>query len=185
MSDVDDHMRQILAERARVLARRGQLSTREKVGEPVAVMLIGGEQMGIMVSYLQTIVRIPKVTPVPRLPPWMPGVIQIRGTVVCLVDLASWLGLTQSDEARYLAIIGRENQLLGVRVAGVAGVREIFADELVVRQAIQRDASELPVRFTTRDLLTVLDIERLFALVDLRGKSEPISRTCPGPMSVT
>lgn len=167
--EMDDKAREILQARARALSQRGLVGTRQVAGEPVAVLIVGGESMGLPVSYLQSIIRLPPVTPVPHLPPWIPGVIQIHGTVISVIDIARWLGLTNCAEAPYLAVLKLEGRQVGVCVAGVAGVREIFTDELVEQQTAQRNASDLPIRYTTRDLVAVIDVERLFALVDQRA----------------
>lgn len=175
MTDLDERTRDILATRARALSQRGQVGTRELAGESVAVLMVGGESIGLPVSYLQSIIRLPPITPVPHLPAWIPGVIQVRGIVVSVVDVARWLGLAQNTEAPYLAVLKIENRLLGMLVAGVAGVRQIFADELVEQQVAQRNTSDVPIRYTTRDLVAVLDVENLFALADQRSTRQPVS----------
>lgn len=178
--ELDEKTRETLLARARVLSQRGLVGTRELAGEPVAVLSVGGESMGLPVSYLQSIIRLPPVTPVPHLPPWIPGVIQVHGTVVSVIDIARWLGLTQSTESPYLAILKLESRQLGVFVAGVAGVRQIFTDELVEQQTAQRNASDLPIRFTTRDLVAVIDVERLFVLADQRAARQSVSAVLAG-----
>jgi purine-binding chemotaxis protein CheW len=168
MTDLDEPTLRLLQLRARELAKRGQVEERRAAGEPVAVVVVGGERLGLPVSSLVSIIRVPHITEVPELPGWMSGLVQIRGTLLTVVDISSWLGLPQRNAPAYLALLEESRRPLGILVEGVAGVREIFVDEIAEQRGGGESEKALPIRFTTRDLVAVLDIERLFAAMDQR-----------------
>lgn len=170
MIELDEKTRTLLRLRASELAKRGQVEERRTMGEPVAVVLVGGERMGLPVSRLHSVIRVPPITEVPGLPRWMPGLVQVRGTLFTVVDISRWLGLPQRTTPAYLAMLEESRRSLGVLVEGVAGVREIFADEIAEQRGAGDANGAVPIQYTTRDLVAVLDIERLFAATDLRRK---------------
>ncbi len=168
MTDLDQRTLQLLQLRASALAKRGQIEERRSAGEPVAVVLVGGERLGLPVSSVLSVIRVPPITQVPELPPWMTGLVQVRGTLVTVVDIACWLGLPKRNPLAYLALLENDRRPLGLLVEEAQEVREIFVDEIAEQQSATERGKALPTRFTTRDLVAVLDIERLFTVMDQR-----------------
>jgi purine-binding chemotaxis protein CheW len=178
MPVIEDRTQSILQERAKELARRGRVESRESTGESVAVFHVGDESMAVPVQYLKSVIPVPAITPVPGQPPWMVGVLQVQGVVVSAVDLALWLGAPRARQSKlqtepatqhgYLALLELKQRLLGLVIDGVAGVREIFLDEIVEKQAIENTPGTLPVRWLTRDLVAVLDVQGVFELASRR-----------------
>lgn len=169
MSRMDDRSRELLMERARELAARAQTRERTAVGELVALVRVGGEQMALPASAVRGVLRAPAITPVPGLPAWMPGLVQLRSRILSVVDPTLLFGLSADTTRNYLTLLEYERRPLGLLVVEVAGVRQIYADEIVEQSNVTLGEGAMPVSFTTRDLTTVLDIERLFALADLRS----------------
>lgn len=54
---------------------------------------LGDESFGLPVSQVQEIIRLPAITPVPRMPAHIRGVANLRGRVIPVVDLRVRLGL--------------------------------------------------------------------------------------------
>jgi purine-binding chemotaxis protein CheW len=80
--------RAILEERASRL-RPTVADDAEENGEraPVALLALGGEEMGIELSAVHEFVSVNAVTPVPCCPPHILGQINLRGDIVTLVDV--------------------------------------------------------------------------------------------------
>jgi chemotaxis signal transduction protein len=185
MTHLDEQTRQLLRLRASELAKRGHVEERRSVGEPVAVFLAGRERIGLPVSSLLSVIRVPPITEVPELPQWMPGLVQVRGTLMTVIDISLWLGLPQRTAPAYVALLEESRRPLGLLVEGVAGVREIFADEISEQRGAGEADGTLPIQFTTRDLVAILDIRRLFAVMDRRRQqaASSSSRQPPGDHS--
>lgn len=170
MTELDVQSREVLQARAKELARRRRVEERQSTGEFVAVFEIAGERMALPVFSLKSVVRVPNITRVSGQKPWIAGLIQVQGNVISVIDLTRWLGLTGRARGHYLALLEHKHRSLGLLVDGVAGVREIFSDEIVVKQVSNVVGGALPVRWTTRDLVSVLDVARLFELADQRNR---------------
>jgi chemotaxis signal transduction protein len=109
----------------------------------------------------------------------MPGLVQIGGRILSVLDMAHWLELPSSPVSAYLVLLEESQRALGLLVEGVSGVLQIFPDEIVEQSSAADAAGGLPISFTTRDLVNVIDVERLFTLVDSRASSPPVSHHAP------
>ena len=58
------------------------LETTEKESKQYIVVMVGSEQYGIDISYIDNIVRMQKITRVPKVQTYFKGVINLRGEVV-------------------------------------------------------------------------------------------------------
>ncbi len=150
---------EILDRRARALALAGPGGWEQDVEAAVAVVGIGGEQIGLPVEHLRNIVRTPPISRLPGTPPWLLGVVQVRGDLLTAVDLGRWLRIEKVSEPRFLAVLEGRRGRLGVVAESVAGFREISRDEVAQRLVISESGT--PIRSMTRDLVTVLDVARL------------------------
>jgi purine-binding chemotaxis protein CheW len=100
-----------------------QLLTFELAGAPYA----------IRVEHVREIVRMRPVTPVPRLPEDVRGVISLRGEMIELIDLRCRLGLGRIEPTRRTRIIvvqAGDNDVAGVLVDAVREVLRVADDAM-------------------------------------------------------
>jgi len=150
-----------LKARARLLALRPDSELDRELEMEVVVAQLGRDSVGVPVGFLREILRMPPLTALPSLPPEFLGLVQIRGELVSVVDLGRLLGLTEARQDGSLVVVEQEGRSLGLATDAVLGVRQVFRDELT------RDSDETIfgggdlLRATTRDLLSILDPEKL------------------------
>ena len=99
--------------------------TNETVTEEIQYIVIrlGEEQYGINIGYVDNIVRMPRVTRVPKSQPYYIGVINLRGEVVPVMSLRKRFGL-EADEytgATRIIILKLKDQSM----VGVIEVKEV------------------------------------------------------------
>lgn len=107
--------------------------------------MIAGEEYAISLLKVKEIIEYDTVTPVPKTPEWVRGVINLRGSVVPVIDLAVKFRLPASIAGRLTCIVITE-----VEFGGEATIIGVMADS--VRQVIEvkpEDAEHLPT-FGTR-----------------------------------
>lgn len=137
---------------------------------------IGGEEYAIGILRVREILEYDTVTKVPTTPPSIRGVINLRGSVVPVVDLAVKFGLPESVVSKRTCIVVVEVDLDGERA-----VMGVLAD--AVSQVIDLPASEVepPPPFGTRvrvdcligmgragrKFVLLLDIDKLLSLDEL------------------
>lgn len=152
---------EVLARRARQLARSSGSSVRSEVALRVVVVEAGGQRLGLPVDALRQVVPLPPLTPLTAGSTWLRGLAQVRGELLGVVDLAGLLGLPPRGPCRSLAVVvpPRGPGPFGLAFEAVLGFREIRGDEL----APELIRPERPIAALTRDLVAVLDPQRLAA----------------------
>jgi len=71
----------------------------------VVVFALGSEHYGVEVDKVKTIERMMPMTRVPKTPPFVKGVINLRGVVVPVIDLRGRFGLPESEYTNDTRII--------------------------------------------------------------------------------
>lgn len=66
---------------------------------------LGGTAYGVDVARVRQIIGLPPITRVPRMPPAVRGVINLRGTVLPVVDLRIRFGLETADHGQRTCVI--------------------------------------------------------------------------------
>ncbi|MDD3352365.1 chemotaxis protein CheW [Zoogloea sp.] len=98
--------------------------------------LLGGEMFAVGILNIKEIIEYGTVTEIPMVPPFIRGVINLRGAVVPVIDLASRFGGKRSEISRRTCIViielteNDERQDVGVVVDAVSEVLEIPASEI-------------------------------------------------------
>jgi len=98
--------------------------------------VLGGETYAIGILSIKEIIEYRGVTAVPRSPAAIRGVINLRGAVVPVLDLAQRLGRTAGPETKRTCIViveatlAGEQQVLGVVVDAVSAVKTIAAADI-------------------------------------------------------
>lgn len=116
----------------------------------------------IEVERVREIVRMRDLTPLPRTPDWILGVVALRGEVVEVVDLRRCLHLppaNPSASSRIVVLRGDEDRTAAVLVDAVREVFRVSDDEIV-------PADALDLRSVTRmcrregGFVSILDVDR-------------------------
>lgn len=86
-----------------------------------------GEEYGVPISQVQEIVRVGGITMVPNSPPYMQGVINLRGRVMPVLNLRKRLGLPDKEMSSASRIVVTEvgSKVIGLLVDAVSHVIKI------------------------------------------------------------
>lgn len=144
--------------------------------EQLLTFLIGPDEYGISVARVREITEYRPLTPVPMRPDWMRGVMNLRGKVVPVVDLAAKLGLGTTPVARFTCLIlvdleeDGEVSTIGVMVDAVRRVVEVEAADIQEAPPFGMIVDVVPgmVR-VDGSLIVLLDLARIVADVELTG----------------
>ena len=82
---------------------------------------LGREEYAIEILRVQEIRGHSRITPIPNTPAYVKGVINLRGTVVPVVDLRCRLGMPETSDMRFSAIVV---VTVGTKIVG------LFVDEV-------------------------------------------------------
>ena len=98
--------------------------------------MLRGEVFAIGILAIKEIIEYGKLTEVPRMPDFIRGVINLRGAVVPVVDLAARFGKDTTAIGRRTCIViievanGDDTQVIGVMVDAVNAVLDIPQDDI-------------------------------------------------------
>ncbi len=82
---------------------------------------IGEEEFGVDIHYVKEIIELPEVTRVPKAPYYVMGVINLRGHIVPVVDLAKRFGLNSRGGGK-VVVLEEGDRVVGIRVDEVSKV---------------------------------------------------------------
>ncbi|MDE7029192.1 MAG: chemotaxis protein CheW [Lachnospiraceae bacterium] len=134
------------------------------------VTQLGGEQYGIDIKYISNIIRMSKITRVPKVPDYIKGVINVRGVVIPTISLRLKMGLPQDEvtkKTRIIILTLEQHESIGVLVDEVKEVVTLD-EEHIERMGYEKDEKE---RFLSGvgkadgKLISLLDITSVLAEV--------------------
>ena len=97
------------------------------------VVKLGSEQYGIDISYVDNIVRMQKITRVPKAQPYFKGIINLRGEIVPVMSIRLKMGFeddTFTNASRIIILKIEEQGKIGVIVDEVREVVNLGPDEI-------------------------------------------------------
>ena len=129
---------------------------------------LDGQCYGIDILQVQEVLAKAEIEPVPRAPSDVLGVINLRGSIVTVVDLRMRLGLPPPPDASGVVVVADVGgQIVGLRVDRVAEVLNIAEGAIKPAPAAGARGSAARVRGIVNrktDLLTLLDVPALLNL---------------------
>ena len=146
-----------------ILNRHVELGTTQFI-----VIQLGDEQYGIDIKYISNIIRMSKITRVPKVSDYIVGVINVRGVVIPTISLRLKMGLPGDEitkKTRIIILTLEQHESIGVLVDEVKEVVTLD-EEHVERMGYEKDERE---RFLSGvgkadgRLISLLDITSVLA----------------------
>lgn len=109
------------------MSKSSELVTAEEEKKQYIAVRIGDEVYGIPISYVDNIVRMEKITRVPKAPAHYVGVINIRGEVVPVMSIRRKMGLEEDVYTKATRIIILKLEAQGTVGVVVDEVREVVS----------------------------------------------------------
>src|SRR6476659_10955216 len=130
------------------------------------VFKLGSEEYGVDILKVQEIRGYEKVTPIPRSPDFLKGVVNLRGTIVPVIDLRVKLGLADPayDSFNVVIVLRIAGRIVGAVVDAVSDVVQLAPGEIKAAPRLGSivDSSYLSgVATPVNRMILALDIEKL------------------------
>jgi len=164
----DDATRLILEERARELARPIE---EEERGESTSLLVLGvrAELYGIDIRVVQETRPAAEMAPLPNVPPFWKGLVNVRGRLCPVLDLGRYLQVPEAldavapgDDHGMLVVIGDAALTIGLLVDSVGEIRRIPSGSIKPSPAESPGGASRAILGVTQDLVSVLDAAALF-----------------------
>lgn len=105
----------------------------EKESKQYIVVMVGNEQYGIDISYIDNIVRMQKITRVPKVQYYFKGIISLRGEIVPIMSIRKKMDLEDdvfTNASRIIILKLEEMGSIGIIVDEVKEVVNLSDDEI-------------------------------------------------------
>jgi purine-binding chemotaxis protein CheW len=147
-------------------ARQSQVSGLAADTDQFLTFTIEDEEYGIEILRVQEIKGISKIRPIPNAPHYVRGVVNLRGTVVPILDLRSRFGMTQIEYNQFSVIImvSMGKKVVGLVVDAVSDVLNITKDQVEAAPSVSCEADTGFFRGMGKvgeKLVLLLNIDRL------------------------
>ena len=164
-----EEARRILEARARAAARP-PIKPDDAERLEVLAFSLAGETYGVETSHVREVCQLRDLTGVPCTPPFVAGVMNLRGQILAILDLRKFFelpaqGLTELN--RVIVLRDSDNEL-GLLADSIDGVRPLTASDLQEGLATLTGVRERFLKGITGRMLAVLDGRRLLADASLK-----------------
>ncbi len=134
----------------------------------LACFRVGGEMYALDIMRIKEIIRPQKLTPVPKAPPFIEGVINLRGAVIPVVDLRKRFDQsnTGSDQKTRVIICALAGKIIGLVVDEVTEVRRCSRQEIQPSpQFLKGKGTDFFIGIYRREeeLVMLLDLEKILS----------------------
>jgi len=143
--------------------------------QQVLCFALAGEAYALPILKVREIQAQATITRIPKAPPYMPGVINLRGAIVPILELRDRfsLGEAPEDARPVIVIVEALKRTLGIRVDSVSDVLDLDpsairpAPELGAGSTLDREfiagLANLPGATGSETMLILLDLDRLLS----------------------
>ena len=121
--------------------------TISKEESQLVTFLLKDEEFGFDIMSVQEIIRLPKMAKVPRTPPYVEGIANLRGVVLPIIDMRTRFGMerTQETDRTRVLVVDIDGVKTGLRVDRVKQVTRVLRSDV--------DPPPPAIRGTTADYL--------------------------------
>lgn len=135
-------------------------------GSQYLTFTLGAEEYGVEILKVQEIKGYSQVTPIPNTPPYVKGVMNLRGSIIPVVDLRSKLSMDETayNQFTVIIVIRVGPKTVGLVVDAVSDVLNIPTQDV---QATPDFGAQVDARFISgmakagEKLVVLLDIDKV------------------------
>ena len=152
----------------------------KKQGKEIQVVIfrLDNEEFGLDISQVREIIRVQEITPMPKAPEFIEGVINLRGQVIAVMDLARRFGLTQAKKTERSRIVVTEvkENIIGLMVDEVPEVLRIFEEDIeptpeMLQSQVNAEFIKGVGKFKDR-LIILLDVDKILSKEEAKKVTE-------------
>ncbi|MCD6363588.1 MAG: purine-binding chemotaxis protein CheW [Synergistetes bacterium] len=107
----------------------------EKIMEELQLVVfkLGKEEYGVDIAKVQEIVRIQEITHIPQAPPFVEGIVNLRGQIIPIIDLKKRFNLEckeETEKEKRVIVVNISGQIIGIVVDNVSEIIRISKEKV-------------------------------------------------------
>ena len=146
-------------------------TSEDQATEQLVVMRLSDEDYGVEITHVREIIRMQNITEVPQVPPDVEGIINLRGSVIPVVDLRRRFKLGSSEDSAEtrIVVVDAQEQTVGLVVDAVTEVITVEASAI-------EPVGNLAAAALSSDLRGIVNLpEKLIILISLESLLSSVS----------
>jgi len=155
----------VLRARAKALARAPVQAPAAETLLEVLEFSLAQERFAVETRYLREVYPLKELTPLPGTPPFVLGIVNVRGRILPVLDIKRFFELPEqglTDLHRIILVHGRDLEL-GLLADAIVGVRPVPVDSLQSSLPTLTGIRSDYLKGVTAERLVVLDVDRILA----------------------
>lgn len=140
----------------------------------LVVFSLGREEFAVGVTQVREIMRMEEITRMPKSPQFVEGIINLRGQIIAVVELAKRLNLEvgeRSGDTRII-VVETEDIKVGMIVDSVSEVLRVSTDSVEPSPTLTTDISAAYLQGVVKQdnrLIILLDLTKVLSLQEMAG----------------
>jgi purine-binding chemotaxis protein CheW len=153
----------ILQARARALAQEPEERAAPENYLEVLEFSLAYERYALETALVREVHPLKELTPLPCTPPFVLGIINLKGQIMAVIDLKRFFNLPEKglSDLNKVIILSRGRLEVGILADAVAGVRAVPAPEVQAPLPTLEGLNPDYLKGVTREALIILDAEKL------------------------
>ena len=146
------------------------LDKKEKTISSIQIVCfkIEEEEYGIEILKVQEILRLPKITTLPKTADFIQGVFDLRGKVIPVVDLSKRFGIETSSnrENKRAIVVSIKGKVIGLAIDSVSNVIKVDTNDIEPPPPVVKGISGRYIVGVAKigdDFIVILDIDNIFS----------------------
>ena len=161
----DEERDKILKVRAKIFSR--ELEAKGEKDEYVEVLefLLAHEMYGIELKYVREVYPLKELTPIPAIPAFVLGIVNVRGEILSVIDIKKFFDLPEKGltDLNKVIILHSADMEFGILADSIIGVRNILLSELKTSLPTLTGIREEYLKGVTKEREIILDGGKLLS----------------------
>ena len=158
-----EERREVLESRARALAREASSAPDRRQALEIIQFRLADETYGVESVFVREACQLKRFTPLPGAPPFVLGIINLRGEIISVVDLKKFFSLSEKGlgELNKVIIIGDQQMEFGILADAILGESSVPLDAIKPAPPTVTGIGAEYLKGVTSDLAIILDAQRI------------------------
>jgi purine-binding chemotaxis protein CheW len=156
-------IRTILKNRAIAMAKEPEQKRAASAVIEVITFTLAAETYGIESAFVREVYPLKDYTPLPGLPPYIFGIINVRGQILPVIDLKKFFNLPEKGlgELNKVIILHNGQMEFGILADVVNGTQTIAVEDILVAPPTITGIGEKYFKGVTKEHIIILDAENI------------------------
>ena len=165
MSEKQQKKKEILQARAKILAHELDMTNQLESYIEVIEFDLAYERYGIESTYIREVCQLRELTPLPCTPPFVLGIVNMRGEIISVIDLKRFFDLPEIalTDMNKIIIVYSTEMSFGILADNVLGVYSISQNELQPSLPTLTGIRAEYLKGVTSERLIILDMARILS----------------------